>query len=1126
MADSIKGITLKIDGDNKGLVKSLEDARKSVNLVWNSLKNVNQALKLDPKNVDALNQKYNLLNRAIDETTKRLEVEKKVAEEAAQALSAGTIDQGQYDLLQSQVAKTTASIENLKEQAKETKDALDGIGNADVTPEDTTAANTSISALHDKTELLVKGLEVVQKVGDAAGATLAKGFDMAAQAAGLAVDAVQKVGEVSTQVVEKVGQLSYNLSSQVVHAYGEYEQLEGGVEKLFGNAANAVIRNSARAYRTAGLDANNYLQTVTSFSASLIQGLDGDVQRAAELSDQALTDMADNANTFGTSIEAIQSAYQGFAKGNYNMLDNLRLGYGGTKTEMIRLINDSGILNERISSLDNISFGQMIEAIHAVQDQMNITGTTANEAERTIEGSINMLKAAYQNLIIGLGQDGADVTALTNNVAEAFNTVVNNVKPVLSRMADNLPGILPSMIEQVRGGIPDAVRVVGEVMNAVGSAIAEAAPDVLDVAIENLPQAADIISTLLRNLSSALQQNSPAIIEAFGSVLPAFTEVGADILSIIVQTIIDNAPQAVNTLMDAISPQLDQIFGEGTADKVREALNTLVERGPEIIENVVGPLVRLTGTLAEHLPEIVDAAIPVIEFAAEHLPEIVTLLIGLQASGALAGIASSAISIAGSIAMLSGGTGLTAISGLGTAFTTIGTAASGALSSIGTFAATNAGPLAALVGEVIALKVEWDTFNELMDEAESLGISKTEAIAGGFQEIRNQIAGVPEALEDTFSSFDNFYENIVGGALSTADDVINTFGEGGSHMAENWALSCNDMAESTQTIEQQAMQVSTDIQLAIEQSGASATQSVADDCAVIQSYLDNLEANGQVELRARVITEYQTIITQGAIADGERSRADYYSTQGRRRINQENWANSIHAQGQRDMAERYAQQGQAALRAVEETAQTAQRAISSYGGGGGSSGGGGGGGGSSRNDDEDKTSALTASKAEELLTSINDKFDKLLEKFGISTKPDEYQTNVNQMIDGLLKALETNYTDASIEAAKAEIQRTMSSFGLGGDITAETLEQLRTLVNSQPAQNTEAFNQVQTSVAAIQQATVDYTPHFNTITSVLGQLLALKQSEENTFNIYVGNELLDTYIQQSLVNQSLVSGGV
>ena len=786
---------------------------------------------------------------------------------------------------------------------------------------------------------------------------------------------------------------------------------------------------------------------------------------------------------------------------------------------MIRLINDSGILERQISSLDGITFDQMIEAIHAVQTNLQITGTTAQEAERTIEGSVNMLKASWQNLMIGLGREDADVDALTQNLANSFNLVVNNAKPILSRLADNLPGILPSMIEQVRAGIPDAVAVAGEVLNAVGTALAEGAPEVLDVAIENLPASAEIVGTLLRNLGTALKDNAPAITDAIGVITPELVEVGGDILSIVVQTIIDNAPEACHQIIDAIAPQLDEIFGEGTADSLKEAFDKLVENAPELLENVVKPLIDITGTLIENLPDIVDKAMPLLEFASEHLPEIVGALITLQGAGALATIGSNILSIASAVETLGGGAVLGEITGK---LSLMGTTAMESLSTVGTLALENAGPLAILVGEVIALKKEWDTFNDLMEEADSLGISRTEAIAGGFQEIRNQIAGVPDALQDTFSSFDNFYENIVGGALSTVDDVVNTFGEGGSHMAEDWAIHCNDIVDSTQTAEQQVQQQAIDIQLALENSLSNSALTAQEKCDEILSAIDRLEALGQREIAITIRETYQRQIVTNAINEGGRSTADYYATQGRRRNNAEAYANSVHAQADRERAERYRVQGEATIRAVEETAQTAQRAIANYGGG---SGGGGGGGGSSRSN-EDETSALTASKAEELLTAIDDKFSKLLEKLGIQSQPSEYQNNVNQMIDGLLNAIKTNYSDEAIETAKAEIAKTMSAYGLTGDINAETLEQLRNLVNSQPVQNTEAFTQVQNSVQAIQAVTVDYTQHFLNLESVVGQILALKQSESDTINVYVGNELLDTYIQQSLVQQSLVSGGV
>lgn len=1010
MAGSIKGITLKIEGDNKGLVKSLEEARQSVNLVWNSLKNVNKALKLDPTNVAALTQKQELLSKAIDATNKRLEEEKKIAEAAKEALKLGNISQQEYDLLQSQITKTNGDLKSLEDQAEETKQALAQIGQTDITPDTDGSAASSIQDVHDKVELLGRGLEVVQSVGDAAGAALQKGFDLAAAAA-------QKAYETARQV----GELSYNLSRSVVEAYGDYEQLAGGVEKLFGSAARTVIRNSANAYRTAGLNANDYLETVTSFSASLISGLGGDVTRAAELSDMALQDMADNANTFGTAIENIQAVYQGLAKSQFTTLDNLRLGYGGTKTEMIRLINDSHILEEEISSLDDVTFDQMIEAIHAVQEQLHITGTTAQEAERTIQGSINMTKAAWQNLLIGLGQEGADVSALTNNLTNSILNVIDNVKPVLENMADRLPEIGPIILEKLRDT----------------------------------------------------------------KVLQEATQIGAQIFATVCQAIIDAAPEMAQIIMDAVGPIIDQIFGEGASDKVREALNTIIERGPELASNVIEPLINLTSTLIEHLPQIVDAAIPLIEFASEHLPEIVGLLVGLQASGTIAGIASSIISVAGSISMITG-----AASGAGAA-------ATGAAASLGSIGATAgsiaavAGPVALLTAEVAALGYEAYLLGQEFQEAEELGISWQEALVGG----------VAQAIDDY---------TILGQVLDT--DLAGAYYDL-QHASE----------ETTQTIDQQAQQAAIDIQLAIEQSGAAATQSVADDCEIIQSYLDNLEANGQIELHARVVTEYQTIMRSSAVTESQREMANRYSTQGRRQVNQQNWANSIHASAQAEYAAQQAAQGRAALQAIEETAQTAQRAITSSAGGGGGRSGGGGGGGSSKPQEEEtpKSNAL-----QEILQSISDKFDKLLEKFGIQTKPTEYQQNVNTMIDGLLKALETNYSDAAIEAAKAEIQKTMAAYGVQGDINAGTLEQLRTLVNSQPAQNTEAFNQVQSSVAAIQAATVDYTPHFNNISSVLGQLLALKQSETNTFNIYVGNELLDTYIQQAIVNQAVISGGV
>lgn len=1049
----IKGITIELMGDSSKLVKGLGEAEKAARSIDKSLRQVNQALKLDPSNVDALAKKQELLNRAIENTSEKLVLETKAADAAKKALDLGEITQDQYEEFDLQILKTSSTLADLERQAQQTQSAIDGMGETELIPD---SAGESIQDLHDKTELLSRGLDVVAKAGDTAGAALQKGFEIAAAAAEKAFEAAKQVGE-----------WSYDISEAVVDAYGNYEQLAGGVEKLFGSAADTVIRNSARAYETAGLDANQYLETITSFSASLISGLGGDTQLAADVADQALRDMSDNANTFGSDIQSIMSAYQGFAKGNYNMLDNLRLGYGGTKTEMIRLINDAGILNETIEDLNDVSFADIIRSITVIQDRMNITGTTSREAATTIQGSINMLKASWQNLLIGLGQDGSDVDALTNNLANSLLTVIDNVKPVLRRMADRIPEIAPILIEKVKDSLPEAVAVASEIFAAVARAI------------------------------------------------------------------IESAPEVANAIMDAVGPILDDIFGEGTADKVREALNSLIEKAPELVSNVVEPLIRLGSTLIEYLPQIVDAAIPLIEFVASHLPEIAGTLATIAGAGTLASIASGVLNIASSISVLTGSAG--AISGAGAALGEVGTAGAAASASLGSIAAT-AGPIAVLVGEVVALGVEIKTFNDLMDQAHSQGISTTEALAGGFQYLGEEIASAPagfthfyEEVDGVADYFAQSGELIVGGVLETVDSVVNVFGEGGSTLAEDWMNTCNNLngAMTDAELDAQAEEIMQSIQNSIETSGAAATESVADDVAIINQYLDALRANGDIEITARVTTVYQEVYggavgrnsrSTSLVNSGQADMAARYAQQERQHQTQQRIANSEQTRYARQYAEQQAEQGRAAIQAIQDTAETAQRAI---GGGGSSGGGGGGGGGSSKKSDEE----LQSSSVIDVLESIKDMFSKLLEKFGIQTEPTEYQNNVNQMIDGLLKALENNYSDEAIEAAKAEIQKTMSAYGISGEMNAETLEQLRNMVNN-PTQNMEAFGEVQASVSAIQAATVDYTPHFQNIESVLGELLTLKLNETDTINVYVGNELLDSYIQQSIANQAVISGGV
>lgn len=208
-----------------------------------------------------------------------------------------------------------------------------------------------------------------------------------------------------------MGTALVDVGKQAIAGYADYEQLVGGVETLFKDSSGVVENYANNAYKTAGLSANQYMETVTSFSASLLQSLNGDTAKSAQVADKAITDMSDNANKMGTSMESIQNAYQGFAKQNYTMLDNLKLGYGGTKSEMERLIADANKLAKEQGKAGDMtinSYADIVEAIHLVQDSMGITGTTAKEASTTIQGSVNSMKSAWDNLLVGVADDNAD----------------------------------------------------------------------------------------------------------------------------------------------------------------------------------------------------------------------------------------------------------------------------------------------------------------------------------------------------------------------------------------------------------------------------------------------------------------------------------------------------------------------------------------------------------------------------------------------------------------------------------------------------------------------------------------------------------------------------------------------
>ena len=401
-------------------------------------------------------------------------------------------------------------------------------------------------------------------------------------------------------------------------AYAEYEQLVGGVDTLFKDASGKVQQYAANAFQTAGMSGNEYMNLVTSFSASLINSLGGDTNLAADVANQAITDMADNANKMGTDLGTIQNAYQGFAKQNYDMLDNLKLGYGGTKTEMERLLADAGKLAG--TTFDINSFADVTEAIHVIQTEMGITGTTAKEAAETISGSWASTKAAMQNLFAGLGNENADIGKLVNDVTKNFSNVVKNVTPIVENLASALPEALGQAIPAISGLMPPILEAVAGIFDEVLSSIIGLLPELAPVAVdavlmiaqtlvENVPVIADaaiqLVNTLITSVGQMLPTLIPEFVNAIVSVatslidnIPMLVEAGMQLLSGLAEGIMTALPQLIEQL---------PLIIDGIIAALTESLPLILEQGIQILTNLAMGIVQAIPALLEQLPAIITS---------------------------------------------------------------------------------------------------------------------------------------------------------------------------------------------------------------------------------------------------------------------------------------------------------------------------------------------------------------------------------------------------------------------------------------------------------------------------------------------------------------------------------------
>lgn len=440
--------------------------------------------------------------------------------------------------------------------------------------------------------------------------------------------------------LKQLGGAFVNIGKQAYNNYAQYEQLVGGVETLFGESSDQLIKYANEAYKTAGVSANEYMEQATSFSATLLQGLGGDTQKAVEYADLAIKDMSDNANKMGTDMSMIQNAYQGFAKDNYTMLDNLKLGYGGTQAEMARLINDSGVLGDSVKvtaeTVKDVPFDKIIEGIHVIQQDIGITGTTTAEAMDTIEGSTKTMASAWQNLLTGMASDTADFDGLIKNFVDSVVAVANNMLPriqtIIVGMGEMISQLLETLVPQIVEMIPPLLEeTLPTLLTAVQSmltAVLDVLPSVIDAIVALIPQVVETILTMIPQLIDAGVQIILGLLDGITQTIPVIVETIPKLIDSIINIFTTNLPLIIDAGLQLIMALVDGIV---------TALPLLIEKIPEIIMSVVDMIVselpKILDAGVEILTALLDGIVQAIPKLLEMLPEliikVVTTLISL-----------------------------------------------------------------------------------------------------------------------------------------------------------------------------------------------------------------------------------------------------------------------------------------------------------------------------------------------------------------------------------------------------------------------------------------------------------------------------------------------------------------
>ena len=432
-----------------------------------------------------------------------------------------------------------------------------------------------------------------------------------------------------------------------LNAYADYEQLSGGVETLFGSSASTLKGYADEAYRTAGMSANQYMTQATSFAASLVQSVGGDTAKAAEYANMAMIDMSDNVNKMGSDMQSVQDAYQGFAKQNFTMLDNLKLGYGGTKEEMQRLIADANKLRAeqgKTADLTIESYADIVEAIHTVQEEMGITGTTAKEASTTISGSIGMAKAAWTNFLTGLGRDDVDFSQLTNQLLESIGAVAKNVAPRVAIIGESIIQAFPSVLSGlgsvlapiVSEALSTAWNIAVQALAGLGIKLPTVDSSQFMAAFQ---QVASFVGAAIDGIKGAVSTLASALTPAFAAMQASFAPLIAQVSSVLLPALsvlgsaLGNLAAAVlpviSAVIQAIAPVLATVIGAvvSLGTTIATALTPIINNLALLIQTVLPVIQQLFMQWGTAIQAVVSAAFSFIESVVSTVMNVINAVI-------------------------------------------------------------------------------------------------------------------------------------------------------------------------------------------------------------------------------------------------------------------------------------------------------------------------------------------------------------------------------------------------------------------------------------------------------------------------------------------------------------------